>query len=508
MADTHDDDDADSSWSSDSSASSSSSSSSLATTTLLGLPDGVITVASDVSDPQVSRLGGPPSFLPTLNTSPPISSTSCPSCSSPMELLVQLYAPLEGSVDDRVVYVWGCARAGCQGEGRKGSIRAFSSIKRNDKFATVKERKAAKKAARQAAAATPAPAAVLSSNPFSTSSPTSASNPFNPFAASSTDSSPNPFATASNPFVPTSAFSSEPAPQPQVDALGSKVADISLVAESSKEVVEEDEEDDEESEKLDPAWSTVPSYPPVYLSTQTEYIPKPRLSKAQKAAQAASLAATSPGAAESGLAALAGKKPVDWDTEGYVKGSGIPGADELFERFLDRLSSEPEQVIRYDFGSSPLPYSSTSKLHSLLFPPKTGSQPIPSSTRSSATPSAPAPAPPRRGPYDPTKVPSCPRCKGERVFEMQLTPVLLNLLKVEQIADSSSSESKEKSAGEVDAEEARRRELERVLGKKKAGGESEKERTGMEWGSVCVFSCLVGCGGEWGEEWVGTEWED
>jgi len=155
--------------------------------------------------------------------------------------------------------------------------------------------------------------------------------------------------------------------------LGSKVADLSLVAESSKEVVEEDDEDDEESEKLDPgtfplscssklslrrrradlcsnlgssAWSTVPSYPPVYLATQTEYIPKPRLSKAQKAAQAASLAATSPGAAESGLAALAGKKPVDWDTEGYVKGSGIPGADELFERFLDRLSSEPEQVIR------------------------------------------------------------------------------------------------------------------------------------------------------------------
>jgi len=91
---------------------------------------------------------------------------------------------------------------------------------------------------------------------------------------------------------------------------------------------------------------------------------------------------------------------------------------------------------------------------------------------------------------------------------MQLTPVLLNLLKVDQIVDSSSVEAKEKTTGEVDAEEARRKELERVLGKKKAGGEGEKERTGMEWGSVCVFSCLVGCGGEWGEEWVGTEWED
>lgn len=94
---------------------------------------------------------------------------------------------------------------------------------------------------------------------------------------------------------------------------------------------------------------------------------------------------------------------------------------------------------------------------------------------------------------------------------MQLTPVLLNLLKVEQISEpsSSSAEAQMSAEGEkVDAEEARRRELERVLGKNVGGKEGEKERTGMEWGSVCVFSCVMGCGGEWGEEWVGVEWED
>lgn len=88
---------------------------------------------------------------------------------------------------------------------------------------------------------------------------------------------------------------------------------------------------------------------------------------------------------------------------------------------------------------------------------------------------------------------------------MQLTPVLLNLLKVDLISDQ-----QKKNVEGVDAEEARRKELERVLGgaggKKPAGG--EKERTGMEWGSVAVFSCVKGCGGEWGEEWVGVEWED
>ena len=88
---------------------------------------------------------------------------------------------------------------------------------------------------------------------------------------------------------------------------------------------------------------------------------------------------------------------------------------------------------------------------------------------------------------------------------MQLTPVLLNLLKVDLISD----QKKDKKDDGVDAEEARRKELERVLGG--AGGKTkggEKERTGMEWGSVAVFSCVKGCGGEWGEEWVGVEWED
>lgn len=35
----------------------------------------------------------------------------------------------------------------------------------------------------------------------------------------------------------------------------------------------------------------------------------------------------------------------DFDQE-YVKGSGIPGADETFERFLNRLQDEPSQVVR------------------------------------------------------------------------------------------------------------------------------------------------------------------
>lgn len=87
-----------------------------------------------------------------------------------------------------------------------------------------------------------------------TSAPSSASSPFNPFAAPS-DASSNPFATASNPFsAPISAFTSEPAPQPEVDALGAKVAEVSLVVDPSPE----DDDEDEESEPLDPGPCTRP----------------------------------------------------------------------------------------------------------------------------------------------------------------------------------------------------------------------------------------------------------
>lgn len=106
--------DDESDWS-DSSAGSVASS--FSTSVMLGLPDGSIACAADLADACVSRLGGPPAFLQTLPAFPdPATATACPTCARPTELLLQLYAPLEGSVDDRVVYVFGCARAGCQGE--------------------------------------------------------------------------------------------------------------------------------------------------------------------------------------------------------------------------------------------------------------------------------------------------------------------------------------------------------------------------------------------------------
>jgi hypothetical protein len=49
-----------------------------------------------------------------LTHEPPIAAAQCAVCSFPMELLVQVWCPMENSPMDRALYVWGCARSECQ----------------------------------------------------------------------------------------------------------------------------------------------------------------------------------------------------------------------------------------------------------------------------------------------------------------------------------------------------------------------------------------------------------
>lgn len=158
----------------------------------------------------------------------------------------------------------------------------------------------------------------------------------------------------------------------------------------------------------------------------------------------------------------------------------------------------PPLPTSYDFGGNPLPYSSTSKLHATLF----GSTPKPG-TFNPVTASAPAGAASaaKRGVYDPARVPKCERCAGPRVFEMQLVPGLLNLLRVEQVAMPGAETAAAKGQA---GEDERKRELEALLSAKRKA----EDKTGMEWGTVDMFSCEAGCGGDWAEEWVGVEWEE
>lgn len=95
--------------------------------------------------------------------------------------------------------------------------------------------------------------------------------------------------------------------------------------------------------------------------------------------------------------------------------------------------------------------------------------------------------------YDSSRLPQCPRCDGKRVFECQLMPNLINVLRT----SSATTVEREQT------EEERKQELE-VLLKQKQGG--------MEWGTCMIFSCENDCSGEetrnwWTEEYVLVQWD-
>lgn len=100
--------------------------------------------------------------------------------------------------------------------------------------------------------------------------------------------------------------------------------------------------------------------------------------------------------------------------------------------------------------------------------------------------------------YDPKCLTSCPICKSNRVFECQLMPNLINILRTEKT--------------EKLTDEERRKAVEKAL----KGGDAPDIR-GMEWGTCMIFSCAKNCciddDGEfearecWREELVLVQWD-
>jgi pre-rRNA-processing protein TSR4 len=181
-------------------------------------------------------------------------------------------------------------------------------------------------------------------------------------------------------------------------------------------------------------------------------------------------------------------------------------------------------ISRYDLGATPLPYSSHSTLYKKLFPKSTRSS-IPSQRSAVVVEEEEDPDSDDEeesdlaGRYQPDQiVPPCTRCGGVRVFEMQLVPGLISVLKPELLTTSGATTKRSKKNKKITSSqtaEERRKEIAAMLSGRPAGqdedgdgdGVGEVAEAGMEWGTVMVFGCKSDCVG-FGEEWVGVEWEE
>jgi pre-rRNA-processing protein TSR4 len=408
---------------------------------LLALPDGPVAPdATDARTHTASLIGGYPTFPPVAGAPDVI---NCGACHAPIPLLAQVYCPLVDGANDRTLYVWACSRASCRR--KEGAVRAFRASVRNEEYVADVEAKRAEaeriaREEREKARINPftvkdAPAGGL----FGGQQPLFGAAPPNPFAAA------------------------EPAPAtaPETTAAAAPAEKLAALTIG-------------ESTTLAPP---LPAYQPAqYLATIDEYLPEPGAASDDESDVESDEDETPEMKAE-------WREETGWDKL-------LPkSVDDIFTRFVRRLETAEEggdaQVLRYDFGAVPLPYSSSSPLFKKLFP-KAPTRALSSTDDEVVLAEY----------YTTSAVPPCPRCRSKRVFEAQLVPQLINILRPSALSTSGEPPAATPAAGL--SEEERKAELVRFA---KGDGEGE-----MEWGTIMVFSCANDCVGI-GEEWVGVEWE-
>jgi len=424
------------------------------TDVLLGVPDGRMETESDIKDAAVSRIGGLPAFLPSRE--PPFSSSQCKVCSDPMELLVQVWCPFEDSPMDRALYVWGCARSTCQRQ--VGSIRAWRGLRYNAPYATKLEKKKARSTANK-----------------TTSAPQSPQTSGNPFSISSTGQAMT-FGLGDQIFASPAAKNLDQ-PEQDHDNCSDAESDDSLSSEDSLVTAMVS------ATVSSSFWAAAPRYPAIYLSTLSEYIPQPPKAKVPTNA-----------VIEDPMDGRSGKdRDSTWVLESYENSLEI---DNVFDRFTKRVGFTGEQCLRYELQGIPLPFASD-KAFELLFP-AAAQAPLPVTKGDFKV------VPATKRSYSTASIPSCPCCKSSRVFECQLMPNLINVLR-DSIDDKQSDVRKL-------TDEQRIKAVQDVLKRSKESGSR-----GMEWGTCMVFSCGNDCrlndGGKedkecWREEYVLVQWDE
>ncbi|KAG8820378.1 hypothetical protein FRC19_008929 [Serendipita sp. 401] len=420
----------------------------------LGVPSDQIEDESDLRDAYVSRIGGTPAFLGYPHPSLEIS--KCKICKDPAELLLEFLCNLEESPYERVLYVWGCSKGTCQK--KEGVIRAWRYLRYDHKYAKKLKRKEQQKAK------------IQEPKEASRQKPTAS----NPFSASGG----NPFSATTSPgfgFGDEIMGFARPSDTSKSNATGKDNEDkVDTESDTEDEGSDWSNEDKEsrienlstqlQQSSLDPSidWERQPQYIPLYLDTESEYLPPTTRPKQESQPVKEKTAGRSSGGDE-------------WGKEVWENSQNI---DDVFLHFTTRLGARAKQCLRYELGGTPLFYQEDPVYRSLHSTPAGTSVPI------TGVVFAVAAAVPRRtyNPEGSKMLPRCPTCSSARQFECQLTPNLINMLK-------------------------------------KAKQSPNAEENQMEWGTCLVYTCAKNCCQDsnmsrnelqecWREETVLVQWED
>ncbi|GIZ47740.1 hypothetical protein CKM354_001082500 [Cercospora kikuchii] len=389
-------------------------------------------VSKEPTGDDFSQLGGHPIWLDGKSV-PDGALAKCRVCNGLMNLLLQLNADLPDRFagHERRLYVWACRRKACRR--KDGSVRGFRAT-RQTAVKAVPATAGTTKGDKSAPA--PQPATNLGDTLFGVNTTSSAQA--NPFAAPGISSSANanPFASASSLAAKPPQKPAEPTPSESLPQTFAEKARLASPTEfESTQPIGPPQPWPETSAFPEP-------YPTYYIDADKEYI---EATPANDIPQNVRV--------DNGEGSSAGG-------EKDVKDAFESSMDKTFQKFADRLSQNPEQVLRYEYDGQPLLYSKKDAVGKLL-------DPNPSQGKDAKVKVAEG--------GNGGKISRCTNCGAERVFELQLTPHAITELEAEELG-----------------------------------------LDGMDWGTILLGTCSKDCQargkkeGEVGyiEEWVGVQWEE
>jgi pre-rRNA-processing protein TSR4 len=311
------------------------------TSVLLGYADKPI--GTDAISALDSHLGGQPAWFDGIE--PDLELVKCKSCKQLMPLLVQIYAPLEGVYYDRALYVFACKKPQCR---RKiGTIRAIRGIKRDsakEEAEMNRELEEQKRVERETRQAETKQIGTTIGDQIFASDPTS--NPFgsNPFSSS----------TPSNASPANEKGKEKPAKQ--------EPAQVSRSAQTRT--------------------TTFPAFPGYLMQVESEYL-SPRKIEPIKGLDSSVLDNDSGESSRQ-------------DT-GLGRAVEAANLDATFQKFVDLVDNNPDQVVRYERPGTAVLYSSKDDISDWLD-------------------------------HKPYKIPNCPLSGGARVLELQIMPHTIMVL--------------------------------------------------------------------------------
>jgi pre-rRNA-processing protein TSR4 len=304
-----------------------------------------------------------------------------------MSLLLQLNGAIDQSPHERMFYLFACKEKTCRR--KKGTVRAIRGVRvakdfeeREAKAREEAERKRAEAEARRKAEENkPKPGDLL----FGSGGLGSGGAGANPFSTGGGGG--NPFSTGANPFSKPAATTAAAASTTATETLTKSFADTLKI---SLPAAPEPEPEPLLYGPSEPWPESLPhQYPQFYFDAEYE--------------------------------TLVPDKPAPQKTEMLLDDNGgdsLPVSnsdaddghlDVAFQKFADRVGQNPEQVLRYERGGTPLLYSHDDEVAKILLN--------------------------SRKEYSTRQIPPCGGCgKRERVFEFQLMPHAITVLEGDELS--------------------------------------------------------------------------